>query len=180
MKTMRNNGILFIAAAGNKDQEVDKLARKAYREKYGLDIPDEMLRNLEYHSFYPACLSREGKNVITVTTTDGTRVSPTQNYSEKYVDIGVMRDVNDQTAMKFLTPFAGPTALISGSSFASAIACGKIGAHFPKDMYGEGLNKDAVFEKLRSITPAAGMSLITYEPVLETHLIRNGKKTYPK
>lgn len=179
-ETLRERGILFVTAAGNADEEADNLVKAAYKDRYGFDIPVEMLRNLEFHNFYPGCLSRTGKNVITVTTTDGTAVSPTQNYSEQYVDIGVLADVNDTEAMRFQTPFPGTTSLISGSSYATAIACGKIGAYLPKEMYRPGLNKHAVFEQLQAITPAARPPLITYEPVLEKHLIRNGKKTYPK
>ena len=181
-ETLRENGILFVTAAGNKIEEVDKFARKAYREEHGVEVPDTMLRNLEYHNFYPACLSFKGKNVVTVTTTDGTLVSPTQNYSERYVDVGVMRDVDEDeaNAMKFRTPFTGPTAFVRGSSFATAIACGKIGAYFPKSKYLRRLNKRDVFEELRATIPEGGPALITFETVLEKWLIRKGKMTHPQ
>jgi hypothetical protein len=180
-KTMRDKGILFVTAAGNKDEEVDRLATTAYEGVYGPPIPETKLRNLEYHSFYPACLSRRGKNVVTVTTTDGTLVSSNQNYSEIYVDIGVKRDDVDETnAMKFHTPFLGPTFLIGGSSFATAIACGKIGAYFPKSMYLPGLAKDEIFEQVIGATPGSMTPLITFETILSEQLIRDGKMTYPK
>lgn len=180
-KTMREKGILFVAAAGNSDEDVDSFVRTAYEDMYDSDISEDMLRNLECHSFYPACLSRKGKNVITVTTTDGKDVSSTQNYSEKYVDVGVMRDVDHGNAMKFNTPFVGPAAVIGGSSFAAAIASGKIGAYFPKSMYLPDLDKDAVFEQMMTATPPDGRPpLITFEPVMQKTLIRKGKKTYPK
>lgn len=179
-ETLRQKGILFVTAAGNKIEEVDNFAKRAYHEEHGREFPERMLRNLEYHNFYPACLSRGGENVITVTTTDGRRVSRTQNFSETYVDIGVMRDAVEAKAMKFNTPFAEPTVLVSGSSFATAIACGKIGAYIPKSMYVPGLNKDAVFERLRAITPVGRPPLIRFIPAMETSLIRKGKMTYPK
>lgn len=179
--TLRQKGILFVTAAGNKDEDMDEFAIKTYRDRYGVEIPATMLRNLEYHNFFPACLSRQGKNVVTVTTTDGTLVSPTQNYSEKYVDVGVMRDVDDGGAMKFKMPFPGPIEFIGGSSFATAIACGKFGAYFPRSRYLPELNKVDVFEQLRTATPPAGRpALITLEPIMERRLIRDGKKTYPK
>lgn len=179
-ETLRQKGILFVTAAGNKIEEIDKFARKAYFEEHGVEIPEKMLRNLEYHNFYPACLSRRAENVITVTTTDGSRVSRTQNYSETYVDVGVMRDEVEANVMKFTTPFAEPPALFSGSSFATAIACGKIGAYFPKSMYGSNLNKDAVFVELAAITPVDRPALITFRTAMEASLIRKGKMTYPK
>ena len=180
-KTMREKGILFVAAAGNRDEGADSFVKTAYEDLYDSEIPEDMLRNLECHSFYPACLSRKGKNVITVTTTDGKDVSSTQNYSEKYVDVGVMRDVDHGNEMKFNTPFVGPAAVIGGSSFATAIACGKIGAYFPKSMFLPNLDKDAVFEQLMAAPPPAGSPpLITFEPVMEKTLIRQGKNTYPK
>lgn len=180
-ETLREKGILFVTAAGNKIEDIDNFARKAYYKEHGVEFPDKMLRNLEYHNFYPACLSRLGENVITVTTTNGSRVSPTQNYSETYVDIGVMRDADDGNAMKFNTPFAESPALVSGSSFATAIACGKIGAYIPKSMYVPSLNKDAVFEKLRDTPPPADRPpLVRFEPAMGIWLIRNGRMTYPK
>ena len=107
--------------------------------------------------------------MVTVTTADGTAVSPTQNYSEKYVDVGVMRDVDEGGSMKFKMPFPAPISLISGSSFATAIACGKIGAYFPEAEYSDGLNKRDVFELLRTITPSARPPLITLQPVMDLH-----------
>jgi hypothetical protein len=180
-ETLRDKGILFVTAAGNKIEEVDKFARKAYYKEHGVDFPKKELRNLEYHNFYPACLSLLGQNVITVTTTNGSRVSRTQNYSETYVDIGVMLDEMEGYAMKFKTPFPEPPALLSGSSFATAIACGKIGAYLPKSMYVASLNKNAVFEYLSTATPPPGsLPLIRFEPAMGNWLIRNGKMTYPR
>jgi hypothetical protein len=178
-ETMRQKGILFVTAAGNTDKVMDDFARNAYRERYGVEIPYKLLRNLEYHRFYPACLSREGRNVVTVTTTDGTLVSPRQNFSEQYVDIGVMGDVNDANAMQFKTP-SEPIGLISGSSFATAIACGKIGAYFPKSRYLSSLNKDDVFDQLKNAPVVGTPPLITFETVMKKRLIRDGKMTYPK
>jgi hypothetical protein len=89
-------------------------------------------------------------------------------------------DVDGTNAMKFKTPFPGPTYLISGSSFATAIACGKIGAYFPKSRYLAGLAKDEVFEQVMAATPTGINPLITFETVMSEQLIRDGKMTYPK
>ena len=65
---LREHGILFVAAAGNKIDQIDKDASVSYQATHGVPFPQTHLRNLEYHNFYPACLSREDNNVITVTT----------------------------------------------------------------------------------------------------------------
>jgi hypothetical protein len=113
---LKQKGILFITASGNKIDAVDAHAKEVYDSIHGLPIPDSLLRNLLYHNFYPACLSDANNNVITVTTTDGNVISPTQNYASRYVDLGVKADQVDPSGMKFLLTFSASPLYISGSS----------------------------------------------------------------
>ena len=167
-QVLRKKGILFVAAAGNKIDQVDIDASAAYLAVNGVDIPAGYLRNLEYHNFYPACLSREDNNVVTVTTADHTDVSPTQNYSSMYVDLGAIPD--DTTLMRFRMPFDGPEITVSGSSFAAAIVTGRIGAFLPKSAYVDGLNK-----RVKVLVPMETAGLTKKAPLLESKHIRLGR-----
>ena len=151
-QVMPRKGIIFVTAAGNKVEADDAYARSVYRAMHGgAAISEEGLRNLQIHSFYPAILSTASNNVIVATTSDETRVSPTQNYSSQYVDLGVMADEITPATMKFTVPFIIPgTTLppISGSSFATAIAAGKIGANFKTTLYRPGITKSQVLNDI--------------------------------
>ena len=141
---------------------------------HGVHIPQTYLRNLEYHNFYPACLSREDNNVITVTTADETKVSPTQNYSSKYVDFGAIPD--DLTLMRFRVPFgpagtAGTVTTISGSSFAAAIVTGRIGAFLPNSSYVPNIDKSDVLSQMETA------ALTTRSSSLQAEHIRKGRIT---
>jgi hypothetical protein len=149
-KVLPQKGILFVTAAGNKIDQIDQYAKDVYQNMYGIAIPDSMLRNLEIHNFYPAVLSEEINNVIVATTTDGNHISPTQNYSDKYVDFGVAADTVNTTSMKFQVPFATPPVFISGSSFATAILTGKIGAFTSKNKFTTGLKKQDIIDDLEA------------------------------
>jgi len=129
---LKEKGILFVTAAGNKFADEELIAREIYFAEYGINITDEQLRNLEIHHFYPADLSIYPNSVLTVTTTDGKNISPTQNYSSSYANLGVYADQD----MKFEVPFPSdfPKEMISGSSFATAIATGVIGAFGKKNL----------------------------------------------
>jgi Subtilase family len=168
-QVLRKEGILFVAAAGNKIDKIDQEANDAYHAAHGVNLPATQLRNLQYHNFYPACLSRDDNNVITVTTADKNRVSPTQNYSTMYVDLGTIPD--DHTSMRFRLPFPGPVATISGSSFAAAIATGRIGAFLPKSDYAPSISKNVV------LGPMETQGLSTTSSSLATHHIRGGRIT---
>jgi len=165
-KVLREKGILFVAAAGNKIDQQDDFARDAYYAKHGIIIPDIYLRDIECHNFYPAYLSTEDNNVITVTTANNQRVSPTQNYSSKYVDLGAIPD--DPTSMRFHVPFDDSGATISGSSFAAAIVTGRIGAFLPNSSY---RNKRNMLVQMQTD------GLCTKAPVLELEHIREGRIT---
>jgi hypothetical protein len=173
---LRKKGILFVAAAGNKIPEADKFAHEAYRAAHsGADIPDSYLRDLDCHNFYPACLSNANNNVVTVTTADETRVSASQNYSSKYVDLGAIPD--DNAGMRFAVPFVrsagatGPVTTISGSSFAAAIVTGKIGAFLSNSAYASNIDKRDV------LPPMETAGLITKSPALQADHIREGRIT---
>lgn len=166
---LKEKGILFITAAGNKIQEDDDYA--VLIEK----IDPLKLRNLEYHHFYPAYLSNESSNVITVTTTDGSAISSTQNYSSKHVDLGVVCDKKTPDFMQFRVPF-NPYEYISGSSFATAIATGKIGAFFPKSSYSlvPVISKQELMYRLSQINEPSGTPVISYNEGLSS-FIRKGR-----
>ena len=169
---LRKEGILFVTAAGNRTARSDNFAKNAYMDEHGINIPDSYLRNLEYHNFYPACLSRNYNNVITATTANNDHVSPTQNYSNKYVDFGVFPDHVNATSMRFNFPYPGPDGRpISGSSFAAAIVTGRIGATLPYTAYSAGLDKRELFIQL----DAAPLS--KKSSVLEPEHIRLGRLT---
>jgi hypothetical protein len=174
-QVLPQHGILFITAAGNKVEANDNYARSLYRAMHsGFSISDAGLRNLQIHNFYPAMFSRAGNNVITTTTTDGMRVSPTQNFSSLYVDLGVRADRITATTMKFRVPFEmrGVEQFISGSSFATAIATGKIGVGLKTEWYTPGITKDRVLSEVGSV-------IRTSTELRANSLIREGRYILP-
>jgi hypothetical protein len=172
---LRKKGILFITASGNKIEDIDKTAHKAYIAAHGVDIPDSLLRSLEYHNFYPACLSDENNNVVTVTTASASAVSPTQNYSPMFVDMGAIPDEITTSFMKFNVPFPGPVPTVSGSSFATAIVTGRIGAYLPETAYVDGINKGV----LDQVDAPSGPGVIhfTHSRFLKDWRLRKGRTT---
>lgn len=163
-----SQGILFVAAAGNQGDDTDADAIKA-------NCPPSMLRNLEYHKFYPANLSNANNSVLTVTTTDAKKVSTQQNYSGNYVDLAVQADtVTDD--MYFHWPYRAPKKLVNGSSFATAIVSGVIAANAPKSVFQPGVTKTKVFESLSGIIGEDNTSLLKYSDSLKyNNLVRNGR-----
>jgi hypothetical protein len=171
-KKLQEAGILFITAAGNRIEAEDVKAIEIFKNKnQGKTPEDHQLRNLDIHHYYPAHLSKlkpdeEGaeNTVITVTTTDGKEVCDTQNFSNQFVDVGVQADATVKSEdeakakeMKFKVPFRTkpPKELISGSSFATAIATGVIGAYCPKELYSPAnppLKKSAFLNHLISLS----------------------------
>ena len=113
--------------------------------------------------------------MVTVTTANKQRVSPSQNYSNEYVDMGAVPD--DITGMRFKVPFAfepgaaGPATTISGSSFATAIVTGRIGAFLRNTSYISNIDKSVVLDQME------GVGLTTKAPILETEHIRKGRIT---
>lgn len=173
---LRKKGILFVTAAGNRIEADDILARQIYQAEYGLTLTDDQLRDLAIHNFYPAQLSTATNSVIVATTTDGRTVSPTQNYSNKFVELGVMADHLGRMGMDFKAPFEGTSdALISGSSFATAIASGMIGAHCAKSLYLPNIQKKNFLLALQAITAPDGTgNILVNLPVLAKKYVKNG------
>lgn len=135
-QTLKRKGIFFVTAAGNKIDEFDSL--------FIADFSPLNPRNLNDHQFFPANFGKGitdvKNNIITVTTIDEVKgvPSPTQNFSSKIVDLGVQADNIDIASgfFQFEVPFKSikqEMVYIGGSSFATAIASGKIGAFLPKD-----------------------------------------------
>jgi len=122
-KTLYKKNILFVTVSGNINPEID-----------------------EGNYFFPALFGRgisdKRKNLIVVTSlnTAGDKVSETQNSSFKWVDLGVPGDFTKVSDNKeyymFELPFEKQNgssksmtnnfSFISGSSFAAAIATGRI------------------------------------------------------
>lgn len=174
---LRKQGILFITAAGNKIDAEDALAKQLYLVENGVVLTESQLRNLAIHNFYPAHLSTMTNSVVTVTTTDGRTVSESQNYSKDYVDLGVLADEVSKDGMKFKLPFetTGPEVLISGSSFATAIATGLIAAHCKKSLYVPNIKKAAFFAALKILINEEGdHNILINNAILAKKLIREG------
>jgi subtilisin family serine protease len=171
-KVMREKGILFITASGNKIAQVDAYAKARYQEQYGVNIPDSLLRNLELHNFYPACLGGADNNVMVATTTNGNMISSTQNYSNRFVDFGVMADTVGPGFMKFQVPFTTDPLFISGSSFATAILSGKIGASTDKEEFRSGVEKANIITNIESGSPGV---LQTSTSLDNRNLVRDGR-----
>lgn len=153
-KVLREKGILFVTAAGNEMDAVDEDLTRA-----GVTS----LRDISFNHFYPARMSDSDNNVITVTTTDGNIISPTQNYSHNFVDIGVKADLIRPDFMRFELGEIGH--FVSGSSFATAIFTGKIGAYFKKDFYGSDKIKSDLLLNLQD----QGLNIYT-NPALENEI----------
>jgi hypothetical protein len=132
-KMLADSGILFVTAAGNRMADADDSALHV-----GIKPAD--LRNLNVHHFYPACLGDSDNNILVATTTNDTAVSLTQNYSTMFVSIGVLADEAEDGYLKFKVPFVlSQPQYVSGSSFATAIATGKIAALCRPALFKHGL-----------------------------------------
>jgi hypothetical protein len=119
-KHIADNNIILVAAAGNVN--IDETAA---------GTPMDAIRDLEINPFYPACLAKDFDNVIAVTTIarqDG-KVSPSQNFSKKIVDLGVDCDVIAENDYRFEDPL-GRGILIIGSSYATPVITGIIAQHY--------------------------------------------------
>lgn len=176
-KTLKESGVLFITAAGNRFADEELVAREIYLSEYGLNITDEQLRNLAIHHFYPADLSIYPNSVLTVTTTDGKSISPTQNFSSRHVDLGVFADED----MKFYVPFESKSSkdMISGSSFATAIATGVIGAFGQKKLLRlENIDKTNLLHTLMLVDDSESSPAVMFDvPELAFKHIKKGTCT---
>lgn len=169
---MREKGIIFVTASGNKIDAVDEYAQLRYQAAHGDTLPARLLRNLEIHNFYPACIAEADNNVFVATTTNGSLVSPTQNYSNRYVDFGVVADTVAPDFMKFQVPFTTFPIFISGSSFATAILAGKIGAFAERVEYSPNVSKQQIINSIESGSPGV---IKTSADLDDNDLVRDGR-----
>ena len=145
---LTEKNILLICAAGNANDRADSAIKVV---SPGIDP-----RNLDSNPFFPACFSASLPNVITVTTVNSVTntVSPTQNYSSKFVDIGVNADDSAATPCKYLfdNPVFNNTGVV-GSSFATPIVSGKIGAKYSILVTSPVVNKAIIISLMESTMP---------------------------
>ncbi|WP_194776991.1 S8 family peptidase [Pararhodonellum marinum] len=162
-KVLRKAGILMVAASGNAMSQADAVA-------IGLGNDP---RNLTLNPFFPAYVSETApnseNNVVTVGTIDlKAGISPSENFSSIHVDLGVVGDdiPSDGGIIvpSFFLPYGKLRAdgvKVTGSSFAAAIATGKLGANFPSDLTKSslpGLTKGQLMTKFDGLsTGGSGM-----------------------
>lgn len=142
-RVLTNNNILLIAAAGNINAN-NTIGKSIFAQA--------AVRDLDKNPFFPACLSKKFANVLTVTTVSQTNdeVSPSQNYSNSIVDIGVECDQKTENDYYFNNPLSTNVAII-GSSYATPIVAGKIAQHY-KDLLGDmtnGIDKDLLLSRMK-------------------------------
>jgi hypothetical protein len=175
LKTLKEQGILFVTAAGNQTDIDDMIESIIYYGRNNVFPTQAQLRNLAVHPFYPACLSPIRNNLITVTTTDTEKVAATENYSNVFVDLGVINDKSDDENLGFNVPFKFSKGQVRGSSFATAIATGIIGANCSKGLYARHtINKNSFIDELFGISQRGGSHLCTKHATLNVELIKNG------
>jgi hypothetical protein len=126
---LRRDSIVFVTAAGNETA-------------FSNDMFDQLNlagspRDLNDHNFHLAVLGQTGdrarNNMVVVTTINDklSQISPRQNHAAEHVDLGVVAERISGDSYQFSLPFItpqDPVDYISGSSFASGIVAGKIGA----------------------------------------------------
>ena len=109
---LKDRGIMLVAAAGNAHPS-DSCDNSG--NPRDLDV--------RKYKFYPASHSKEFSNVISATTVytfhETTRIAPDQNFSKRYVDVGVMGD--KEKYFEFKTDSSG-LDFDWGSSYAAPIA----------------------------------------------------------
>jgi hypothetical protein len=179
MRTLKERKILFVTAAGNKIEAQDVVANQIHYTQHQTTLTEDQLRNLRIHNFYPAVLSRQENPVITVTTADNQTVSATQNYSSVLADLAVMRDKlsDDCIFMQFQVPFRGSKEFVSGSSFATAIATGIIGAFCDPDLI-RSVDKSRIIQFIHDLPlPQGGERLLTFNTNLARKYIVKGALT---
>ncbi|WP_426671227.1 S8 family serine peptidase [Mucilaginibacter sp. McL0603] len=155
IERLEEEGVLLVAAAGNQTDADDRIASKIFLENTGREPKPEDLRDLAIHHFLPAYFSSGEDNLITVTTTDGKEVASTENFSNVYVDLGIIADKKIKDDLWFEVPFeqTGEPGHVRGSSFATAIATGIIGAYSESSNFKKGsVDKQKIFEDLKPIS----------------------------
>lgn len=168
-KHLTDKNIILVAAAGNLNSDKS------------LTISElETVRNLDVNPFFPACLSKKFANVIAVTTASLTKnaVSPSQNFSNTIVDIGVKCDKEIKDDYRFEDPLgqpgsSGEATYILGSSFAAPVVTGMIAQFYPEvinSLVNGSINKANLIKKLQELNPV----LITAENNPIKNFIKDG------
>lgn len=136
LRSLENNNIVFITAAGNEGDDIGVPAL----------------------NFYPACYSGTAPtsftNVITTTTTDKQNNCNNNNFSKVHVDVGAS---GKHTDCMFRIPFqqnAGVLSPLKGSSFATAVMTGIISDRHP--FSGAGSLKNNILNSLTPVHNAVG------------------------
>lgn len=170
---LTNNHILLVAAAGNKNDPLEK----AVFTNVGLTPPAD-LRNLDNVYFYPASLAGDPDlpNVIAVTTvsTRTKKVSPNQNYSKNVVDIGVNAESINGDHYYFRNPRVN-RGFSEGSSFATPIVTGILCAHYNlimENISPNSFNKDLILGFLLRQNLNIGI-LTTFGDTIKTGVMVN-------
>jgi hypothetical protein len=157
----RNKNVIFVTAAGNKLKETEDEFKKFL--KSNPEAIQDTLRDLNVFNVYPACLSFCNDKIITVASSDHKKVSNDQNYSNLFVDIGVLADqvTTEDGIMRYRIPFEKKASgfPVTGSSFATAIVSGIIGAHWDKKWDEQETTKFQIFKELPSIIKKSGKGL---------------------
>ena len=143
-KHLTDNNILLVAAAGNTNAD----------ESVGQFSTDK-IRDLDYHPFFPACLSKNFENVLAVTTISLAQgeVSPSQNFSNSIVDIGIDCDKVVENDFRFKDPLDRGIYIV-GSSYATPIVTGKIAQHYNQlinAMPGGVINKSILLDEMKNL-----------------------------
>lgn len=151
-----DKGILFVTAAGNEIPGISP------------DPTNRNPRDLEQVNFIPAVFSERENNIVVATTIFENEVSPSQNFSSKYVDYGVKADNNE---FEFKPrPGAQDRSKISGSSYATAILSGKIGASVPVSAIQSGISKDEI---INIISPRVSLQLDSERKIHKGYFIHS-------
>ncbi|MBD3626578.1 S8/S53 family peptidase [Cyclobacterium sp.] len=133
---LRKDSIVFVTAAGNETAFSNEMFVQ-------LNLPGSP-RDLNSHNFHLAVIGdtedRALNNMVVVTTINDklTQTSPRQNHASKHVDMGVVAERINGDSYQFSLPFITPQDpgdYIGGSSFASGIVAGKIGASINPRFY---------------------------------------------
>jgi hypothetical protein len=115
------NGIPVIAAAGNYEGKRDRTVCDPAVNN-GAALGDGLF-------FYPACVSPD-TSLYSVMSVTGLRTSDSscyyQNFSSKYVTVGVMNKINEANCCAFTLSYFRDGIGLEGSSFATPVVSGRL------------------------------------------------------
>ena len=156
MQKLADAKIWVFASAGNESPRADSV-EKYYKPNI------RNIRSLDERDFkfYPACLSSEFDNIITITSTQLTgQVCDTQNFSPKYVNVGEKTDAFATPNSPFSCGFYSINSksgnnrnnneYLAGSSFATPIFAGKFLKTLQDFNNNPNLRRKEIIKKLKS------------------------------